>query len=105
MTGDAEAALCEVCKKTPVVAVAAVPGIPYSAGYCERCLQAGQTTPYWLLVANTAAISEPGVRLEDVAAPWWIETVEDTLSYLGTSREQFDRDVELALMSEQEEGR
>ena len=105
MMSSETANLCEVCGKEPAVAVAAVPGIPYSAGYCGTCLEAGQTTPYWLLVANTACVMTPGDRLEDVSAPWWIETVANTLSYLGKSREQFDRDVELALVGDPEEGR
>lgn len=79
---------CEICGDEPVAVVASVPGIPYSAGFGRHCIDASMSTPYWLLVANTASIG----GLEH-AAEWWIFTVTDHLDHMGWSPERFGADV------------
>lgn len=90
---------CEVCRREPAVGVGAVPGVPYSAAFGEACLAAG-ASPLWVVVANTALAG--GLQH---AADWWIEEmVEPTLTHLGVSREDFDRQVAQAIAEfEQEE--
>lgn len=48
-----EESKCEVCNQEPMVGVAAVPGIPYSAAYGRECLNRG-ADPYWIIRANVA---------------------------------------------------
>jgi len=68
--------------------VASVPGVPYSAAYCEDCLGAG-AHPYWILVANVAACGGIGHVHDGV-----IEMVKRTLDHLGKTMEEFKCDVE-----------
>jgi hypothetical protein len=79
--------MCEVCKKNVSVGVACVPGIPYSAAYCEECLKAN-AHPYGILVAEVAVAG----GLENLA-PWFREMVSSTLKHIGKTQEEFDQDV------------
>lgn len=86
MKNPLEGVICEVCGARPAVGVAST-SIPYSAAYCAACAAIG-ADPYWVLVANTA-----GIGGMPNAAEHWHEQVRVTLTHLGISREQFDRDV------------
>lgn len=86
---------CETCQHDNAIGVASVPGIPYSAAYCEACIKAN-AHPWWLLVANTADIG----RLED-SADWWQQMVHDTCARLGRTVDQFNAEVAQALADEQ----
>lgn len=44
---------CEVCKQEPMVGVACVPGIPYSAAYGRECLNR-RADPYEIIRINVA---------------------------------------------------
>lgn len=78
---------CEVCNERDGIAVAAVPGVPYSAAYCAQCAAAG-AIPWWIAVANTAAVGG-----YDMSAPWWQEVVDTTIVYLGKTRQQLNEEV------------
>lgn len=67
--------------------VAAVPCVPYSASYGSNCL-AANAHPYWVLVANTAMCGG-----YDQTAEFWRQMVDDTLEWLGKTREEFDAAV------------
>ena len=82
--------LCEVCATRPAVAVLAT-SVPYSAAYCRECAEAG-ADPYWVIVANTAAVGGMSHANE-----WWRDQVERTLKHLDKSREGFDADVIIAM--------
>lgn len=88
---------CEACNQRPGIGVAAVPGCPVSVSYCRECLDAN-AHPYWVLVANTACVG----RYDD-CADWWREMVDDTLRYLGKSREDFDAEVKASVDQMNEE--
>lgn len=85
---------CETCQHNNAIGVFCVPSIPYSAAYCDECLQAN-AHPWWLLVANTADIG----GLED-AAPWWVSIVKATCHHLGRTLEQFKLEVRQKIESE-----
>jgi hypothetical protein len=89
---------CETCQHNNAIGVASVPGIPYSAAYCDDCLRAN-AHPWWLLVANQCAIGEPF----ESAAPWWQQMVRDTCNHLGYTVEQFKDEVRQALADEAEQ--
>ena len=83
--------LCEVCNggfKEGNIVVCAVPMVPYSARFCQDCLNAG-AIPYWIATTNT-----------DIAGGWdncieeWKDVVNDTLIHLNITMEQFLKDVE-----------
>lgn len=78
---------CDVCGNEPAVGVAAVPGVPISMAYGANCLRAN-AHPYGIVVANTALAGG-----YDACAEWWKQMVDDTLSHLNKTREEFDRDV------------
>ena len=80
---------CQVCKKEKRTSVACVPGVPYSAAYCEECFNAN-AHPYNLVVDNTWAAG----GYED-CAEWWQELVMDTLEHLSISFEQFTHDIKM----------
>lgn len=82
---------CEVCKDRPAIAVACVPGVPYSAGYCQQCLEA-DAHPYEILVDNTACIGS-----WDDCADWWQSMVRTTLEHLKKTEEEFFADVAEAI--------
>lgn len=82
---------CNVCSERDAIGVAAIPGIPMSVAWCRECIQSG-AIPYWAAVANTAIIN--GM---EYAAEWWHEVVDDTLRWLGKSREEFDADVAVSM--------
>lgn len=82
---------CDVCDDEPVVGVFAVPGVPCSIAYGQRCLDAN-AHEWGLLVANTSICG--GL---DQMAGWWKQMVEDTCKHLGKTREQFDADVAQAI--------
>jgi len=84
--------LCETCGDQ-AVAVIAVPSVPYSAAYCQKCLEAN-AHPWQILVANTAAMG--GLKQ---AAPFWLEMVKCTCKRLGRSLDEFKADV-LEVMSD-----
>jgi hypothetical protein len=85
---------CEVCGKNESVGVASVPGVPYSAAYCRSCLEA-DAHPYGIVVANTASLG--GI---EEAAPWWVALVKSTIAFHGKTMEQFNADVEDAIMED-----
>jgi hypothetical protein len=78
---------CETCQKEPPVAVVCVPGVPYSAAYCESCL-AANAHPWPILVANTACIG--GL---DMAHEGWRALVRDTCAHLGRTLAEFESEV------------
>jgi len=78
---------CEVCHKADAVGVGALPGVPLSVAFCQRCLSAN-VCPWWVAVAQTALIG--GL---DHARPEWIEMVENTIEHLGMTRIEFDKAV------------
>ena len=78
---------CETCETRNAIGVAAVPGVPYSAAFCQECIKAG-AAPYWIVVRNTALIG--GL---DNAADWWKNVVAATLNHLGKSSVDFAADV------------
>jgi hypothetical protein len=88
MSNEVKMPLCEVCSKNVAVGVAAVPGLPCSAAYCAECL-AADAHPYYLVVANTACCG--GLKK---CAPWWQDLVQQTLTHLGKTEEEFNKDVE-----------
>lgn len=61
--------LCEVCNKEPMVGVACVPGIPYSAAYGRECLQR-RADPYAIIRINIACVGGP-----EHAADWALDTM------------------------------
>ena len=82
--------ICEVCEKEPSVGVACVPGIPFSAAYCNGCLQAN-ALPWWLMVAGTARAG--GLKETNDE---WKKMVMDTCAHLGRPLEEFEKEVEYA---------
>jgi len=78
---------CEVCEKNEAIGVASVPGVPYSAAYCNECLNAN-AHPYFIIVANTACIGG-----YDQANNQWKEMVDCTLKHLGKTMDEFNHDV------------
>lgn len=78
---------CEVCDERTSIVVFCVPGMPVSAAYCQKCLDAN-AHPWVYLVANAACCD----GLEHCAA-WFVEMVDDTCKFLGKTREQFDAAV------------
>lgn len=91
--------ICETCQANNAVAVRSVPGIPYSAAYCDACLRAG-AHPWWLIVGNTADLG--GL---DGAASWWCGVVTDTILHLGKTIDQFNADVAQVIADEEAEAR
>lgn len=98
--------MCEVCESEVAVGVAAMPGVPYSAAYGRRCLDAN-AHPYLILVANTALMAGGYPEADDDpltrTADWWQEMVQNTLDHLQIEREEFDSDVTQALLDMQAE--
>ncbi len=78
---------CEVCHKNIAIGVYCVPSVPYSCAYCNECLSAN-AHPWEILVANTACIG--GL---EYAAEFWRQMVNDTISHLGRTMEEFTKDV------------
>lgn len=83
---------CETCGKNPGIAVLCVPGVPYSASYCQECLNA-DAHPYNVLVANTACCG----GLEKMHQGWQ-EMVGSTLKHLGKTETDFLADVYLSML-------
>jgi len=79
---------CQVCGENRETAVCSIPGIPFSAAYCQECFDAN-AHPYDLVVANTCIAGG-----YDKCADWWQSIVNDTLTHLKITREQFDKDLE-----------
>ncbi|KKN96777.1 hypothetical protein LCGC14_0164210 [marine sediment metagenome] len=79
--------ICQVCEKNEAKGVCCVPSVPYSAAYCQECLNAN-AHPWFIIVANTACVGS----YED-CAPWWKEMVEDTCKHLGKTLEEFKAEV------------
>ena len=73
------------------VGVFAVPGIPMSVAYCEKCLEA-DSHPIGLLIANTVCCGG-----WDNCADWWKEIVEHSLEYQGKTLEWFNGAVQKIL--------
>lgn len=80
---------CEVCGKNAAIRVACVPGVPYSAAYCQACLDAN-AHPLSALIANTVCCG--GL---DKCADWWQEMVLHSLEYIG--RKWFEGEVKKRL--------
>jgi len=78
---------CQVCGQEGEARVCSVPGVPYSAAYCTKCFDAN-AHPYDLVVANTWAAGG-----YEECADWWKGLVDDTLTYLEISHEDFNKDV------------
>ena len=78
---------CEVCNVRDSVAVASVPGVPYSAAYCVECAAVG-AVPWWIAVGNTAVMGG-----YENAYEYWQEIVDVTIAHLGRTREEFDKEV------------
>lgn len=94
---DDEWVKCETCQKNNAIGVAAVPGIPYSAAYCDTCLHAN-AHPWWVLIANQCAIDLP----LGLTAQWWQQMVHDTCEHLGRTLEEFKAEVLEASIDEDE---
>ena len=88
---------CDVCGQHQPVGVAEVPGVSVSVAYCSDCLRAN-AHPYGIMVGNTACLGG-----YDQAIYWWQQMVNDTLTHLDKTREQFDVDVLAALEQLDEE--
>jgi hypothetical protein len=68
--------------------VSSVPGVPYSAAYCEDCTR-GNAHPYGIIIGNVAnAGGLDGVTAEVV------EMVESTAKRLGKSMEEVRKDID-----------
>ncbi len=80
--------ICQVCGEDREVAVCTVPGVPYSASYCQECFDAN-AHPYYLVVSNTWAAG--GYHK---CAGWWQDLVDDTLEHLNISFQKFNKDVD-----------
>lgn len=80
--------LCETCKKNKSIGVACVPGVPYSAAYCQECLEAN-AHPWGVLVANTACLGG-----WEEAADWWKDMVLATCKHLNKTLDEFKAAVE-----------
>lgn len=85
---------CEVCGRfcrydSPLdsLLVASMPGIPYSAAYCRECF-AADAHPLHILAANAAIMG----GLSNCAG-WYKEMVSHTLTHLGKTQEEFDKEV------------
>lgn len=89
---------CDVCDNEPAVGVAAVPGVPISVAYGQKCM-AANAYPWWVLVANTAAMG--GL---DESAEWWKQMVYDTCAHLGKTLAEFEADVATAIEEERSGG-
>jgi len=81
-------AVCESCKTAQATLVISVPGVPYSAGYCQECLN-HNSHPMGILIANTAAIG--GLKN---AAAWWTEMVMTSLYHQKKTVEWFEAEVQ-----------
>jgi hypothetical protein len=68
--------------------VCSVPAVPWSAAYCQECLDAN-AHPYHIIVSNTWALGG-----YDNSVDWWQAIVNDTLTHLEIPMEQFIEDVE-----------
>jgi hypothetical protein len=79
--------MCDVCDNEPAVRAAAVPGVPVTVAYGERCLEAN-VHPYRVLVAATA---DMGGLIN--TAHWWRDMVNRTCQYLKVPMERFKMDV------------
>ena len=79
---------CQVCGEHRKTVACTVPGVPWSAAYCQECYDAN-AHPYHILVSNTWAVGG-----YDEADGWWQSMVDDTLTHLKITREQFDKDLE-----------
>lgn len=80
--------ICESCRKNESVGVCSVPAVPYSAAYCQECLNA-DSHPMFILIANTAING----GLEH-CADFWKEMVEHSLKHQGETLKWFNIAVE-----------
>ena len=78
---------CQVCGEDRETRVCSIPGIPWSAAYCQECFDAN-AHPYDMIVANTCVAGG-----YDKCADWWQGIVDDTLVHLKISKEKFHNDV------------
>lgn len=88
---------CECCNAEPSVGVAAVPGIPMSIAWGQKCLEAG-AIPYDLLVMNTALCGG-----WQYTAEWWNEVIISTLTYFDKSVAEFRQAVDAEVVRQYEE--
>lgn len=95
---DGQWVKCETCQRYYAIGVASVPGIPYSAAYCDGCIKAN-AHPWWLLVANQCDIDEP----LGLTAQWWQQMVHDTCVHLGRTIDEFKAEVAQALADDAEQ--
>lgn len=87
---------CGVCGHTGIideeVFVACIPGVPYSAAYCRKCVLAN-AHPWGILVANTACCGG-WKKCNDE----WKQIVLDTCNHLNRTLDEFltlvDKNIE-----------
>lgn len=78
---------CEVCGSNQPVGVFSVPGVPYSAAYCQTCIDVG-AHPWGVLVATTACVGSLEMMNDE-----WKEMVFATCRRLNKTVEEFNADV------------
>lgn len=96
MSSVIDAGVCDCCLIHRACGVAGVPLVALSISYCHICIQAGNY-PYWLIVANTAAVGG-----FDHANEEWQNMVRDSLQYQAVSFDTFEQDVNEAMQSFEE---
>jgi pentatricopeptide repeat protein len=74
---------CEVCNKNEPVGVACVPGVPYSAAYCEECIRA-KAHPIGILMAQCACAGR-----YDHCAEYFQQMVTDTCEHINYEMSAF----------------
>ena len=82
---------CEVCNSEEAIGVCSVPGIPYSAAYCQPCLDCN-AHPLHIMIGGTAI---NGSLTE--CADWWKDMVSCTCSRLGIEIDDFNKRVEASV--------
>lgn len=88
MTTTGMMSKCETCNERPPVGVYSVPGMPYSAAYCEKCIEA-DAHPYHIMVSLVVLCCG-----WDHCADYVKDMVNNTLKHLNKDKKQFDLDVE-----------
>lgn len=83
--------ICEVCREEPSVGVFAIPYVPMSVRYGEKCLNAN-AHPWEILVANTACI---GGRINSNEE--WQKMIVCTCDHLNRTLQEFDLCVDISI--------
>lgn len=87
---------CEVCGEREAIGVACVPGVPYSAAYCEPCLECG-AHPLNIVVALVVMLG--GLENAHEGVGWM---VEDTCLARGIALPDFHAMVAKTIKDEEE---